>query len=88
MALVPELLRALVGLAALYSTNAAILLSPLREIVFGALIIAFLIFEPHGLAEIWRRVRRYSLPVAVPNTERRSIRQANQECDHREEPMI
>ncbi len=59
MALVPELLRALVGLAALYSTNAAILLSPLREIVFGALIIAFLIFEPHGLAEIWRRVRRY-----------------------------
>ena len=59
MALVPELLRALVGLAALYSTNAAILLSPLREIVFGVLIIAFLIFEPHGLAEIWRRVRRY-----------------------------
>jgi branched-chain amino acid transport system permease protein len=59
MALVPELLRALVGLAALYSTHAAILLSPLREIVFGVLIIAFLIFEPHGLAEIWRRVRRY-----------------------------
>ena len=39
--------------------HAAILLSPLREIVFGVLIIAFLIFEPHGLAEIWRRVRRY-----------------------------
>lgn len=59
MALVPELLRALVGLAALYSSDVAILLSPLREIVFGALIIAFLIFEPHGLAEIWRRVRRF-----------------------------
>jgi branched-chain amino acid transport system permease protein len=28
------------------------------QVVFGILIIAFLIFEPHGLAEIWARVRR------------------------------
>jgi branched-chain amino acid transport system permease protein len=34
-------------------------LSPVREMVFGALIIAFLIFEPHGLVEIWRRIRRF-----------------------------
>jgi branched-chain amino acid transport system permease protein len=30
-----------------------------RTIVFGALIVGFLIFEPHGLAEIWRRIRRF-----------------------------
>jgi branched-chain amino acid transport system permease protein len=35
------------------------LLSPMREMVFGALIIAFLIFEPHGLVEMWRRIRRF-----------------------------
>ena len=35
------------------------LISPVRTIVFGLLIVGFLIFEPHGLAEIWRRVRRY-----------------------------
>jgi branched-chain amino acid transport system permease protein len=28
-------------------------------VVFGVLIIGFLVFEPHGLVEIWRRVRRY-----------------------------
>ena len=27
-------------------------------IVFGALIVLFLVFEPLGLAEVWRRVRR------------------------------
>ena len=31
----------------------------IREIVFGALIVGFLIFEPHGLNEAWRRVRRF-----------------------------
>ena len=35
------------------------LISPVRTIVFDLLIVGFLIFEPHGLAEIWRRVRRY-----------------------------
>ena len=33
--------------------------APLREVVFGALIVFFLIFEPHGLAEIWRRVKNF-----------------------------
>jgi ABC-type branched-subunit amino acid transport system permease subunit len=31
----------------------------LREGVFGALIIAFILFEPTGLAGIWRRVKIY-----------------------------
>ena len=58
MTLVPELLKLFVDLLPL-STSAGLVLSPVRTIVFGALIVGFLIFEPHGLAEIWRRVRRY-----------------------------
>ena len=38
--------------------DALSLISPVRTIVFGLLIVG-LIFEPLGLAEIWRRVRRY-----------------------------
>ncbi len=56
MALVPELLRAGIGLA---GPAYGPLLSPVREMVFGALIVLFLVFEPHGLVEIWRRVRRF-----------------------------
>jgi branched-chain amino acid transport system permease protein len=29
-----------------------------QQVVFGLLIVGFLVFEPHGLLEIWRRVRR------------------------------
>jgi branched-chain amino acid transport system permease protein len=58
MTLVPELLKLVIGWLPL-SSNATLILSPVRTIVFGALIVGFLIFEPHGLAEIWRRVRRY-----------------------------
>ncbi|HEX2011318.1 MAG TPA: branched-chain amino acid ABC transporter permease [Roseateles sp.] len=58
MTLVPELLKLVVGWLPL-SSNTTLILSPVRTIVFGALIVGFLIFEPHGLAEIWRRVRRY-----------------------------
>jgi branched-chain amino acid transport system permease protein len=32
-------------------------LAGLHQIAFGGLIVAFLLFEPRGLAEIWRRVR-------------------------------
>ena len=35
------------------------MLSPMREVIFGLLIVLFLIFEPHGLAEMWRRLRRF-----------------------------
>lgn len=31
----------------------------LNQLLFGVLIIAFLIFEPRGLAEIWRRTKMY-----------------------------
>ena len=35
------------------------LLSAFKEFVFGAVIILFLIFEPHGLASIWLNIKKY-----------------------------
>lgn len=60
MTLVPELLKLIVGWLPLasFGGNAALILSPVRTIVFGLMIVLFLIFEPHGLAEVWRRIRR------------------------------
>ena len=59
MTLVPELLRSIVAFIAQWAPRATEVLSPMQELVFGLLIIGFLVFEPHGLLEIWRRVRRY-----------------------------
>jgi len=59
MALVPEVLRGVISMFTGIAPDAMALLSPMREIVFGALIVGFLIFEPHGLVEMWRRVRRF-----------------------------
>ena len=39
------------------SMGGAITIAPLREFVFGLAIILFIIFEPKGLAEVWRIVR-------------------------------
>jgi len=57
MTLIPEILKLVVGWLPL-GDNAVLVLSPIRTIVFGAMIVLFLIFEPHGLAEMWRRIRR------------------------------
>ncbi|MCX7634696.1 MAG: branched-chain amino acid ABC transporter permease, partial [Syntrophales bacterium] len=32
-------------------------MAPLREFVFGLAIVLFILFEPRGLAEVWRIVR-------------------------------
>lgn len=58
MTMVPEVLKLVVGWLPLGS-DAALILSPVRIIVFGGLIVGFLVFEPHGLAEMWRRTRRF-----------------------------
>ena len=58
MTLVPELLRGAVGWVATWAPDATEVLSPMQQVVFGLLIMGFLVFEPHGLLEIWRRVRR------------------------------
>ena len=39
------------------STAAGITIAPLREFIYGLVIILFIIFEPKGLAEVWRIVR-------------------------------
>jgi len=39
------------------SIGGAITIAPLREFVYGLAIVLFIIFEPRGLAEIWRIVR-------------------------------
>ncbi len=58
MVLVPEVLK--FGTDAIKNIPAfQHIFAPLREVVFGALIVFFLIFEPRGLAEIWRRVKNY-----------------------------
>ncbi len=39
------------------SISGAITIAPLREFIYGLAIILFIIFEPKGLAEVWRIVR-------------------------------
>ena len=58
MTMVPEVLRLLVGWLPIEGDTLRYV-SPVRTIVFGLLIVGFLIFEPNGLAEVWRRVRRF-----------------------------
>ena len=59
MTLVPEFLKLGVGLVSPFWPNAAVVLSPVRTVVFGALIVGFLVFEPQGLTEMVRRTRRF-----------------------------
>lgn len=49
MTLMPEFLREIIALVSIEGADLASLLSPLREIIFGSLIVLFLIFEPRGL---------------------------------------
>jgi branched-chain amino acid transport system permease protein len=39
------------------ASDMAITMAPLREFVFGLTIVLFIIFEPKGIAEVWRIVR-------------------------------
>jgi len=58
MTFVPELLRE-IGLTVgdTFGFDIASILVPLREMVFGLLMVAFLILEPRGLAQLWKRAR-------------------------------
>ena len=58
MTMVPELLKLVFDWLP-NSTELVVFLSPVRTVVFGLLIIGFLVFEPLGLAEMWRRIRRF-----------------------------
>jgi branched-chain amino acid transport system permease protein len=56
---IPEALRTLSQALSSMFPNIATALNALREVVFGAVIVVFLIFEPKGLADWWRVVRAY-----------------------------
>jgi branched-chain amino acid transport system permease protein len=58
--LVPYLLDHVVRyIANTYDPNFIVYLGPMKEWVFGGLIILFIIFEPEGLVGIWIRIRDY-----------------------------
>ncbi|MBI5521337.1 MAG: branched-chain amino acid ABC transporter permease [Desulfarculus sp.] len=59
MTIVPELLRSALGLFQGLDPQIMSYLFPLQTVIFGALIVGFLVFEPHGLAEMWRRAKAY-----------------------------
>ncbi len=58
MTFVPEGLRLVVNASVHWFPGIGGLLLPMGQAVFGLLIITFLVFEPHGLAALWARVRR------------------------------
>jgi branched-chain amino acid transport system permease protein len=58
--LVPEFINLTVSyLGKTFDPNLIIFLGPAKEVVFGLLIVLFIIFEPAGLVGIWIKVREY-----------------------------
>lgn len=57
--LIPETLREIAGWITPYYPLALQATAPITEIIYGLLIIGFLIFEPMGLSAIWTRIWRY-----------------------------
>ena len=57
--LLNELLRYITGLLMNlgFITSSGLNMAPLREFVFGLAIVLFILFEPRGIAELWRIVR-------------------------------
>lgn len=60
MTLLPELLRGgALGIGNTFGFDVSLILVPLRETVFGLLIVGFLILEPRGLARLWKRAAEH-----------------------------
>ena len=59
MVLLPELLRIPTEILSNIYPNIFAIFGTLRELVFGLVIILFLIFEPDGLASRWHTIRAY-----------------------------
>jgi branched-chain amino acid transport system permease protein len=58
--LVPEFLNVTVSLLAKrYDPNLTVYLGPVKDLVFGLLIILFIVFKPEGLVGVWVRIRDY-----------------------------
>ena len=69
MTILPEVLR---GVALMigggFGFDLGTILTPLRETVFGILMVAFLVLEPRGLAELWNRFARRWAGKAKPSS--------------------
>jgi branched-chain amino acid transport system permease protein len=61
MTLTPELLNVVSAALSNMVPAMGMMFIPMKAVVFGALIVLFLIFEPLGLAEIWRRIKAFFL---------------------------
>lgn len=60
MTLIPVLLDNFFSfLGQVYNPNITIMLGPSKELVYGGLIVVFIIFEPEGLMAVWIRIREY-----------------------------
>ena len=59
MTLIPEILNVLSDMIKSYAPGMGKLIIPFKQVVFGSLIVGFLIFEPRGLAEIWSRIKKF-----------------------------
>ncbi len=59
MTFVPEVISTVLGSLVHIFPTAMSFLFPMQQVIFGLLIVIFLVFEPHGLAEIWRRIKNY-----------------------------
>jgi len=59
MTFVPELLQAVLSSLKETYPMAMNYLFPLQTVVFGFLIVLFLVLEPHGLVRLWHRVKDY-----------------------------
>jgi len=59
MTLVPELLNVLTSMGKDFVPSIGQHFIPMKDVVFGSLIVGFLVFEPHGLAEIWHRIKNF-----------------------------
>ncbi len=57
--LLPVVLREIAGATSGWIPNIEMIINGLREMIFGITIILFLIFEPDGLAKIWRNIKNY-----------------------------
>jgi len=60
MTLIPVLLDLSFSfIGRVYDPNITIYLGPMKDFIFGGLIILFIIFEPEGLVGVWIRIRDY-----------------------------
>jgi len=59
MTLVPELLNYMSEIVKMHAPGYEEIFVPMKEVIFGVLIVLFLVFEPRGLAEIWNRIKNF-----------------------------